>query len=44
MKLDSNVPCGPLPLKWEKRKFEDKLVNPANKRKYEITRADGHTN
>ena len=36
MKLDSNIPSGPLFQKWDKRKFEDKLVNPANKRKYEI--------
>ena len=36
MKLDSNIPSGPLAQKWDKRKFEDKLVNPANKRKYEV--------
>jgi succinate dehydrogenase / fumarate reductase flavoprotein subunit len=36
MKLESNIPSGPLAQKWEKRKFENKLVNPANKRKYEI--------
>ncbi|MDF1544250.1 MAG: fumarate reductase/succinate dehydrogenase flavoprotein subunit [bacterium] len=34
MKLDSKVPSGPLPDKWTKHKFESKLVNPANKRKY----------
>jgi succinate dehydrogenase / fumarate reductase flavoprotein subunit len=36
MKLDSKVPRGPLAEKWDRRKFELKLVNPANKRKYTI--------
>lgn len=35
-KLDSKVPPGPLPEKWRKHKTEIKLVNPANKRKYEV--------
>ena len=35
-KLDSKVPSGPLADKWRKHKTEIKLVNPANKRKYEI--------
>ncbi len=34
--LDSKIPSGPLDQKWEKHKFESKLINPANKRKYEI--------
>jgi len=34
--LDSKVPSGPLERKWERHKFESKLINPANKRKYEI--------
>jgi succinate dehydrogenase flavoprotein subunit len=34
MELRSNVPSGPLEHKWEKHRFEMKLVNPANKRKY----------
>ncbi len=34
--LDSKIPSGPLDKKWEKHKFESKLINPANKRKYEI--------
>src|SRR5271154_1416996 len=34
--LDSKVPSGPLERKWEKHKFESKLINPANRRKYEI--------
>ncbi|MBL9207628.1 MAG: fumarate reductase/succinate dehydrogenase flavoprotein subunit [Opitutaceae bacterium] len=35
-KLDSKIPSGPLADKWRKHKTEIKLVNPANKRKYEI--------
>jgi succinate dehydrogenase / fumarate reductase flavoprotein subunit len=35
-KLESRIPAGPLEQKWTKRKAEIKLVNPANKRKYEI--------
>jgi succinate dehydrogenase / fumarate reductase flavoprotein subunit len=34
--LDSRVPSGPLPDKWDRRRFENRLVNPANRRKYEI--------
>ena len=36
MKLESKIPSGPLAQKWDKAKFENKLVNPANKRKYEV--------
>src|SRR5215213_8214850 len=36
MKLDSKTPEGPLAEKWTKHKFNLKLVNPANKRKYEV--------
>jgi succinate dehydrogenase / fumarate reductase flavoprotein subunit len=36
MQLNSNVPTGPIETAWERRKFELKLVNPANKRKYNI--------
>src|SRR5437868_15105261 len=36
MKLDSNAPSGPIEKKWEKHRFDLKLVNPANKRKYTI--------
>jgi succinate dehydrogenase / fumarate reductase flavoprotein subunit len=36
MKLESKVPEGPLAEKWSKHKFNLKLVNPANKRKYDI--------
>ena len=35
-KLDSKTPSGPLADKWQKHKTEIKLVNPANKRKYEV--------
>lgn len=34
--LDSKVPSGPMEYKWTKFKFESKLVNPANKRKYSV--------
>ena len=36
MALDSKVPDGPLAEKWSKHKFNLKLVNPANKRKYDV--------
>jgi succinate dehydrogenase / fumarate reductase, flavoprotein subunit len=36
MKLDSKIPEGPLAEKWTRHKFNLKLVNPANKRKYDI--------
>jgi succinate dehydrogenase / fumarate reductase flavoprotein subunit len=36
MQLDSKVPEGPLAEKWDRHRFELKLVNPANKRKYNI--------
>lgn len=36
MILDSKIPEGPLAEKWEKHKFNVKLVNPANKRKYDV--------
>jgi len=35
-KLQSNVPPGPLAEKWRSHKASIKLVNPANKRKYDI--------
>ena len=34
--LDSKIPSGPIEKKWEKHRFDLKLVNPANKRKFEI--------
>jgi len=36
MNLDARIPAGPLERKWSQHKFELKLVNPANKRKYTI--------
>jgi succinate dehydrogenase / fumarate reductase flavoprotein subunit len=36
MKLDARIPSGPIEKKWDSSKFEMKLVNPANKRKYDI--------
>ncbi|WP_299989115.1 fumarate reductase/succinate dehydrogenase flavoprotein subunit [uncultured Pontibacter sp.] len=36
MILDSKIPEGALAEKWDKHKFNVKLVNPANKRKYDI--------
>lgn len=36
MTLDSKIPDGPLAEKWTRHKFNLKLVNPANKRKYDI--------
>jgi succinate dehydrogenase / fumarate reductase flavoprotein subunit len=32
MPLNSRVPSGPIERKWDKHRFEMKLVNPANKR------------
>ena len=34
--LDSKVPSGPLAEKWDKYKFDSKLVNPSNKRKFTV--------
>jgi len=36
MTLDAKVPAGPIEKKWDRHKFEMKLVNPANKRKYTV--------
>lgn len=36
MNLDPKIPTGPLEKKWDQHKFDMKLVNPANKRKYKI--------
>src|SRR6201992_1030346 len=36
MNLDAKIPAGPLAEKWSKHKFNLKLVNPANKRKYDV--------
>src|SRR4029079_3106507 len=34
--LDAKIPPGPLEDKWDNHRFDVKLVNPANKRRYEI--------
>jgi succinate dehydrogenase / fumarate reductase flavoprotein subunit len=36
MVLDSKIPAGPIEKKWDKARFDLKLVNPANKRKFEV--------
>jgi succinate dehydrogenase / fumarate reductase, flavoprotein subunit len=36
MKLDARIPGGPIDQKWDRRKQEMKLVNPANKRKHSV--------
>jgi succinate dehydrogenase / fumarate reductase flavoprotein subunit len=36
VKLDARIPGGPLHQKWANSKFEMRLVNPANKRKYKV--------
>jgi succinate dehydrogenase / fumarate reductase flavoprotein subunit len=36
MNLDSKIPSGPIEQKWEKARFDMKLVNPANRRKYTV--------
>ncbi|MFL5575427.1 MAG: fumarate reductase/succinate dehydrogenase flavoprotein subunit [Gemmatimonadaceae bacterium] len=36
MELKSRIPSGPIEQKWDRHRFEMKLVNPANKRKYDI--------
>ena len=36
MTLDSQIPSGPIAQKWDKHKFDLKLTNPANKRKFDV--------
>jgi succinate dehydrogenase / fumarate reductase flavoprotein subunit len=36
MELNPRVPSGPLAEKWDRHRFEMKLVNPSNKRKYRV--------
>ena len=36
MILDAKIPSGPLAEKWSKHKGDIKIVNPANKRKYDV--------
>ncbi|MBF0313657.1 MAG: fumarate reductase/succinate dehydrogenase flavoprotein subunit [Oligoflexia bacterium] len=35
-KLDAKIPEGPIQEKWDRYRFQLKLVNPANKRKYSV--------
>jgi succinate dehydrogenase / fumarate reductase flavoprotein subunit len=36
MDLDARIPSGPIEQKWDRHRFEMKLVNPANKRKFTV--------
>ena len=36
MELRSRIPSGPIESKWDTHRFEMKLVNPANKRKFTV--------
>src|SRR5881397_2426073 len=36
MNLDARIPTGPLAQKWDRHRFDLKLVNPANKRKFDV--------
>ncbi len=36
MRLDPKIPSGPIAQKWERHRFDMKLVSPANKRRYTI--------
>jgi succinate dehydrogenase / fumarate reductase flavoprotein subunit len=36
MKLDAKAPSGPLEKRWDKHRLDMKLVNPANKRKFDV--------
>src|ERR1044072_9209256 len=36
MKLDAKIPSGPLQAKWDRHRMDIKLVNPANKRKFDV--------
>ena len=36
MKLDARIPSGPLAEKWARRRFEGRLVSPANRRRFEV--------
>ncbi len=36
MQLDAKIPDGPVQEKWDRHRFEMKLVNPANKRRFEV--------
>ena len=36
MELNARIPSGPLAAKWDSHQFANKLVNPANRRKFSV--------
>ena len=36
MELDAKIPSGPIETRWQKHRFDMNLVNPANKRKFDV--------
>src|SRR5512140_2149910 len=36
MKLDARIPSGPIQQKWDRHRLDIKLVNPSNKRKFDV--------
>lgn len=36
MQLDAKIPHGPIQEKWDRHRFQMKLVNPANKRRFDV--------
>src|SRR5512143_2681112 len=36
MKLDSKIPSGPIQQKWDRHRLDIKLINPSNKRKFDV--------
>ncbi len=36
MELNSKAPSGPIETRWERHRFNMKLVNPANRRRYNV--------
>ena len=36
MMLDARIPDGPIETQWERTRFDMKLVNPANKRRFTV--------
>jgi succinate dehydrogenase / fumarate reductase flavoprotein subunit len=36
MRLDAKIPSGPIEQKWDRHRFQSKLVNPANRRKFHL--------
>src|SRR5690625_4361199 len=40
---DTKAPAGPISEQWDTRRFEARLVNPANRRKLSVIRSEEHT-